>query len=126
MRLGRPARLGVGLGVMAATMALGAAPVLAHDCFNPTKTPTAGVNYTITGFDPTTGPTFVQTGPGQGNGGFTAIAPGVFGNDQTLYVHSLGSGNNPHEVVGGPGSQKPNHACDGKGIDFLDACGSGS
>jgi hypothetical protein len=103
-------------------MALGAAPVLAHDCFNPTKKPTAGVNYTLTGFGPT-GPMLTQTGPGQGHGGFVAIALGVFGNEQTIYTHGMGSGNNPHGVVGGPGSQKPNHACDGKGIDYLSACG---
>jgi hypothetical protein len=127
MRLGR---LGVGLGVMGATLALGAAPVLAHDCFNPTKdahAPTAGVNYTITGFDSNGNPIFEQTGPGKGIGGFVAIAPGVFGPDQTqtLYTHTLGNSNNGHEVVGGPGSQKPNHACDGKGIDYIDACFSG-
>lgn len=121
MRLGR---LGVGLGVMGAALALGAAPVLAHDCFNPTKTPTAGVNYTLTGIDPTTGaPILTQTGPGQGHGGFVAIAPGALGNTDTLYTHSLGSGTNPHGVVGGPGSQKPSHACNGTGIDYLDACG---
>ena len=126
MRFGRLRRLGVGLGIMGATMALGAAPVFAHDCFNPTKKPTAGVNYTITGFDQT-GPVFVQTGPGNGHGGFAAIAPGVFGPDQTqtLYTHTLGSGHNPRGVVGGPGSQKPNHACDGKGIDYLSACNLG-
>jgi hypothetical protein len=114
---------------MGATLAFGVAPVLAHDCFNPTKdanAPTAGVNYTLTGFDSTGAPIIVQTGPGKGNGGFLAIAPNAFGPgvpSQTLYVHSLGSGNNPFGVVGGPGSQTPNHACDGKGIDYLDACG---
>jgi hypothetical protein len=35
-------------------------------------------------------------------------------------THSVGQ--QPHGVVGGPGSQKPDHACDGKGIDYLDAC----
>lgn len=29
------------------------------------------------------------------------------------------------EEVGGPGSMKPEHACDGKGIDYLDACPAG-
>jgi hypothetical protein len=29
------------------------------------------------------------------------------------------------EEVGGPGSMKPEHACDGKGIDYLDACFGG-
>jgi len=56
-------------------------------------------------------------------GGFVAIAPGVFGPDQTqtLYVHSIGNSSS-HEVVGGPGSQKASHSCDGKGIDYIDAC----
>jgi hypothetical protein len=102
--------------------ALSASPALAHDCFNPNKKPTAGVNYTLVGFD-ANGPIFVQTGPGKGIGGFAAIAPGVFGPDQTetLYAHTIGNSSS-HEVVGGPGSQKPAHACDGKGIDYIDAC----
>jgi len=29
------------------------------------------------------------------------------------------------EEVGGPGSMKPEHACDGKGIDYLDVCFGG-
>jgi hypothetical protein len=109
-----------------ATSAVSASPALAHDCFNPTKNahaPTAGVNYTLTGFDQNNNPIFVQTGPGSGIGGFVAIAPGVFGPQQTetLYAHSIGNSSS-HEVVGGPGSQKPSHACDGKGIDYIDAC----
>jgi len=108
-----------------ALAAVSASPALAHDCFNPTKdahAPTAGVNYTVVGFDQN-GPIFEQTGPGNGIGGFAAIAPGVFGPDQTetLYVHTLGHSSS-HEVVGGPGSQTAAHACDGKGIDYLDAC----
>ena len=83
------------------------------------------MNYTITGFD-SNGPVFEHTGPGTGIGGFVAIAPGVFSPDQTqtLYTHTLG--NSGHDVVGGPGSQKPNHACDGKGIDYIDACYGGA
>src|SRR5882724_1411441 len=112
-------KLAVGAFASAVSIAALAAPAFAHDCFNPQKdahAPTAGVNYTIVGFDQN-GPIFVQTGPGQGSGGFAAIAPGVFGPDQTqtLYTHTLGAGNNPHGVVGGPGSQTAAHACDGKG-----------
>ena len=106
-------------------LAVAASPAMAHDCFNPTKQPTAGVNWELTGFDSNGNPILVQIGPGSGNGGFVEIAPGVFGNPVPLYTHSLGSGMNPHGVVGGPGSQKPNHACDGKGIDYLDACFGG-
>ncbi len=29
---------------------------------------------------------------------------------------------NGHEVVGGPGSQTADHACDGKGIDYIEVC----
>jgi len=110
-------------GGTAALMMLATAPGYAHDCFNPQKNahaPTGGVNYTITGFGPD-GPIFEQTGNGQGIGGFVAIAPGVFDNPDTVYVHSLGNSDSK-EVVGGPGSMKPSHACDGKGIDYLDAC----
>ncbi len=113
-----------GGAITAAVLGMGATPAFAHDCFNPNKTPTAGVNYELTGFDSNGNPILVQIGPGQGVGGFAAIAPGTFGQWQTmtLYSHTLGAGNNPHGVVGGPGSQKPNHACDGKGIDYIDAC----
>src|SRR5687767_2797328 len=86
-----------------------AGPVAAHECFNPNKPAGAGVNYTITGFGEN-GPIFVQTGPGKGIGGFATL----FGVD----IHTLG--NSPsQELVGGPGSLKAEHACDGKGIDFL-------
>jgi hypothetical protein len=117
------------VGIVGALLALCAVPVFAHDCFNPTKNehaPTGGVNYTITGFG-AEGPTFEQTGPGKGYGGFVALAPSATGGEETVYVHSLGnfSKENGHETVGGPGSMKPEHACDGKGIDYLDACGVG-
>jgi len=111
--------------IAGAVVGLGAAPAFAHDCFNPTKdahAPTGGVNYTITGFDTNGNPIVEQTGPGKGYGGFLALAPSVTGAPGTLYVHTLGSGNNPQGVVGGPGSQTPDHACNGTGIDYLGAC----
>ena len=106
-----------------------ASPSYAHDCFNPQKdahAPTGGVNYTLVGFDQN-GPILEQTGPGKGIGGFVAIAPGVFGNPTTLYTHSLGMSpdHSGKDEVGGPGSMKPEHACDGKGIDYFDACFGG-
>jgi hypothetical protein len=118
-------RFAVAAAVAGATLALGAGPAFAHDCFNPTKdahAPTAGVNYTIVGFDQN-GPIFVQTGPGSGIGGFVAIAPGTFGPDQTetVYVHTVGN-SGAIEEVGGPGSMTDAHACDGRGIDYLDDC----
>jgi hypothetical protein len=102
-----------------------AAPAFAHDCFNPNKPAGAGVNYTITSFDPNTGePVLEQTGSGQGIGGFVTLAPSATGAPFPLEVHTLG--NSPaKEEVGGPGSLKPEHACDGQGIDFLDACFGG-
>jgi hypothetical protein len=53
------------------------------------------------------------------------IAAGVLGPDvPAVEVHSIG--NSPAlEEVGGPGSMKPEHACDGKGIDYLEACFGG-
>jgi hypothetical protein len=112
--------------VSATIFATGAVPVLAHDCFNPTKNehaPTAGVHYTITGFGET-GPELEKTAQGKGNGGFIALSPEATGAPETLYVHTLGnlSKENGHETVGGPGSEKPQHACNGKGIDYLGAC----
>ena len=103
----------------------GAAPAFAHDCFNPNKPADAGVNYTITSFDPATGaPVFVQTGPGQGIGGFVILAPSATGAPVPLEAHTLGN-SSAKEEVGGPGSMKPEHACDGKGIDYIDACFGG-
>ena len=117
-------RITVGAGVAIAVSTLGAAPAFAHDCFNPNKTGGAGVNYTITNFDPETGePTFTQTGPGKGQGGFAAIDPSLTGGVEGIEVHIVG--NNPHGVAGGPGSQTAEHACDGKGIDYLEACFGG-
>ena len=109
-------------------MAIGAVPTFAHDCFNPTKNanaPTAGVHYTITSFNEETGePTFEKTAQGKGIGGFVALPPELTGAPETLYVHSIGHSES-HETVGGPGSMKPEHACNGKGIDYLEACGAG-
>ena len=92
-----------------------AVPASAFHCTNPNKNenaPHAGVNYTLTGFEDGE-PVLVQTGPGTGIGGWVAVAPGVFGNPVTVYT-------SPHNVVGGPGTEKPEHACDGKGIDYID------
>jgi hypothetical protein len=112
-----------------AALVLLASPSYAHDCFNPQKdahAPTGGVNYTLVGFDQN-GPILEQTGPGKGIGGFVAIAPGVFGNPTTLYTHSLGMSpeHSGKDEVGGPGSMKANHNCDGKGIDYIDDCFGG-
>jgi hypothetical protein len=109
-----------------AALVMLASPTYAHDCFNPQKNahaPTGGVNYTLVGFD-ANGPILEQTGPGKGIGGFVAIAPGVFGNPETLYTHSLGMSpdHSGKDEVGGPGSMKAGHACDGKGIDYFEAC----
>jgi hypothetical protein len=122
MSLGR--RLAATAGISFAILVLSGSAAFAHDCFNPQKdahAPWAGVHYIITGFDQN-GPIFEQVGNGKGIGGFAAIAPGVFGPNQTTTLFSHTLGNSGHDVVGGPGSQKPNHACDGKGIDYIDAC----
>ncbi|MGZ3442627.1 MAG: hypothetical protein ACXVDD_24065 [Polyangia bacterium] len=47
-------RLVTTASLMLAILVLGTGAAFAHDCFNPQKdahAPTAGVNYTITGFD---------------------------------------------------------------------------
>jgi hypothetical protein len=95
------------------------ASAFAHDCFNANKPDGAGVNYTVVGFDQF-GPILEQTGPGKGIGGFAVLSPDLVGGQTGIEVHTLG--NSGKEEVGGPGSQKPSHACDGKGIDYLSAC----
>src|SRR5262245_21350783 len=103
--------------VTVALMATAAAS--AHDSFNPTKRSGAGVNYTVVGFNEE-GPIFEQTGPGKGIGGFAAISPTLTGGATGIEVHTIGN-SGAKEEVGGPGSLKESHACDGKGIDFLSA-----
>jgi len=101
-----------------------AAPAFAHDCFNPNKQPGAGVHYTFQGVNPDGSPIFVQTAQGKGIGGFAAIDPSLTGGVQAPDVHTIGNSSSKEEV-GGPGSQKPEHACDGKGIDYIDVCFGG-
>jgi len=109
-------------GAVAVASVLGfAAPAFAHDCFNPNKPAGAGVHYTLTGFNADGSPIFVQTSQGKGIGRFAALDPSLTGGVQAPDVHTIGNSSS-HEVVGGPGSQSPQHACDGKGIDYMDAC----
>jgi hypothetical protein len=116
--------IALALATVGTMLAVGAVPTYAHDCFNPTKTPTAGVHYTITGFN-SQGPVMEKTAQGKGIGGFAGLSPAVTGAPETLYAHTLGHSDS-HETAGGPGSKKESHACNGKGIDYLDACGAGS
>jgi len=51
-----------------------------------------------------------------------ALSPDLTGGQTGIEVHTLGNSSNGKDEVGGPGSQKASHACDGKGIDYLDAC----
>ena len=111
------------VAAVGAMLALGAVPTYAHDCFNPTKTPTAGVHYTITGFT-AEGPVLEKTAQGKGIGGFIGLSPALTKAPETLYVHTIGHSTS-HETVGGPGSMKESHACNGKGIDYLEACALG-
>jgi hypothetical protein len=112
-----------GIAVVGGAIVGVAAPAFAHDCFNPNKPAGAGVNYTVVGFDEN-GPIFEQTGPGKGIGGFATINLSVFGGpDVDVDVHTIGNSSSK-DVVGGPGSQTDEHACDGKGIDYLEACGA--
>ena len=110
----------------AAALILSATPAFAHDCFNPQKNahaPTAGVHYEIVAFT-ADGPVLQQIAQGKGIGGFVALSPDATGAPTTLYAHTIGN-SSAKEEVGGPGSDKPQHACDGKGIDYLDACTPG-
>jgi hypothetical protein len=118
-------KLLVGGAVALASVAGVAAPAFAHDCFNPTKNPDAGVHYTITSVDPTTGePTgFTPTGQGKGVGGFVAFDPSLIGGQTGVQVHAFGGQSGPKDGTVGPGSDKAGaKGCDGKGIDYLDAC----
>lgn len=104
-------------GALAVVSLVGAA--FAHDCFNPNKKIGAGSSATVV-LD-AEGNEVSVTQTKHGNGGFVTIDASALGVG-SVDIYVLGAGNNPHGVAGGPGSQKPEHACDGKGIDFASAC----
>ena len=111
----------MGAGVAITVSILGAAPAFAHDCFNPNKTTGAGSKGVVT-LDATGGESFAPTG--KGNGGFVtidanAVAPGV-----VVDVKTFGGNKGPgKDGVAGPGAEKAGaKACDGKGIDYIEAC----
>ncbi len=110
-------------GTLAVVLSVGAAgPAFAFDCFNPNKRVGAGSSGTLVLDANGNEVSFTQTK--NGNGGFITIDARALGAG-FVDIHSMGAGNNPHGVVGGPGSQKPEHACDGKGIDYASACFGG-
>src|SRR5262245_8397262 len=105
-------RLMIG-GIVAAATVLGtAAPALAPDCFNANQRDGPRVQYSIS-FAPGQPPTFTQLGNAKGIGGFITV--------DGVDVHTIGNSESK-DLVGGPGSQKPEHACDEKGIDYIEAC----
>jgi hypothetical protein len=97
----------------------------AHDCFNPNKTPGAGSKTTVVlAPNPDDDPTAVIT-TGKGNGGFTTLdatavgIPGV----TTIDVHTFGNQKGPKDGEVGPGAEKAGaKGCDGKGVDYIEAC----
>ena len=114
-------KITAGVAVVGAVLLGLSGPAVAHDCFNPKKPAGAGVNYTVVGFNQN-GPIFEQTGPGKGIGGFATINLSLFGGpDVDVDAHTIGN-SSAKEVVGGPGSLDPARACDGRGIDFIEAC----
>ena len=115
-------RISVGAGVAITVSILWAAPAFAHDCFNPNKTVGAGSKGVVT-LD-ATGEEESFTTTGNGNGGFitidaNAVAPGVM-----VDVKTFGGNSGPgHDGVAGPGAEKAgDKACDGNGIDYIEAC----
>jgi len=114
-------KMAAGIAVCGGVLFGLATPAFAHHCFNPNKPAGAGVHYTVVGFNDD-GPILEQTGTGKGIGGFATLNLSLFGGpDVNVDVHTIGNSTSKDEV-GGPGSQDPAHACDGKGIDYIDAC----
>jgi hypothetical protein len=66
----------------------------------------------------------VQSGPGAGIGGYVAIPPVSSATRDGLRAHDRQHAQ-WQDLIGGPGSMKDDHACDGKGIDYLGACAGG-
>ena len=98
-----------------------ATPAFAHDCFNPNKTIGAGSKGVVTLDANGNEESFTPTG--KGNGGFitidaNAVVPGVM-----VDIHIFGGNNGPKDGVAGPGVEKAGaKGCDGKGIDYAEAC----
>jgi hypothetical protein len=118
-------RITVGAGVAIAVSTLGAAPAFAHDCFNPNKPIGAGSKGVVTLDANGEEESFTPTG--NGNGGFVtidanAVAPGV-----VVDVKTFGGNKGPgQDGVAGPGAEKAGgKGCDGKGIDYIEACFGG-
>jgi hypothetical protein len=112
-------RLLIGGTVAVVSLVGVAGPAFAHDCFNPNKPVGAGSSGTVVLDAEGDEVSFTQTK--NGNGGFVTINASTLGAG-LVDIKTLGVGNNPHGVAGGPGSQKPAHACDGKGIDYASVC----
>jgi hypothetical protein len=103
----------------------GVAPAFAHDCFNPNKTVGAGSNGVVT-LD-ANGEEASFTPTGNGNGGFITIDANAVAPAVVVDVKTFG-GNKGHgqDGVAGPGAEKAGaRACDGKGIDYIEACFGG-
>ena len=97
-----------------------AAPAFAHDCFNPNKTTGAGSKGVVTLDAEGNEVSFTPTG--KGNGGFITIDATALGAGM-LDVHIFGGNKGPKDGVAGPGAEKAGaKACDGKGIDYIEAC----
>ena len=117
-------KLLVGGAVVLASVAGVAAPAFAHDCFNPKKPIGAGSVGTLT-IDPSN----LDAAPvpnGKGGGGFltidaTALGAGVY-DTHVFGGHNDGAKGGPKDGVVGAQDHQPKLACDGKGIDYIDAC----
>jgi hypothetical protein len=92
-----------------------AAPAFAHDCFNPKKPAGAGSWATVTLDENGEEIAFEQT---KAHGAFISIDATALGVG-VVDIHT--PGNNPDGVVG-PEHRQPKLACDGKGIDYVEAC----
>src|SRR6478735_11777449 len=111
-------KLLIGGALVAVSVAAVAGPAFAHDCFNPRKTTGAGSGATIV-LD-AQGNEVSVTQTKNGKGGFVSIDATALGVG-IVDVHVPGAGNKDGEV--GPGADKAGaKACDGKGIDYVDAC----
>jgi len=114
----------VGGALMVTSIGAVAAPAAAHDCFNPTKTAGAGSKGVVTLDANGNQVGFTQTG--KGNGGFITIDAGAIQPGLSVDIHIFGNQSGPKDGTAGPGSEKAGaKACDGKGIDYADACFGG-
>ena len=107
-----------GAAALALTVGL-ASPAFAFDCFNPTKPAGAGSQGTVVLDENGDEVAFIPSK--SGHGGFVTIDATALGAGE-VSIHTFGTAQGGKDGEAGPQDRQPKLACDGKGIDYVEAC----